>query len=133
MPLGTVVIYTPCINLKSHVLFMYSILVLVKTYIDTTLNKIKSLGLRREINLIQISNRWCKLRIAMVPHTLLLEPFSECMVLGLVSSWAGCVLLHADYLTFFLFHTLTWSLADWIMLNIVQVGTNRAEEMFLSN
>lgn len=58
----------------------------------------------------------------MVPHTILLEPFSECMVLGLVVSWAATVLLRADYLTFFLFHTLTWSLADWIMLNIVQNG-----------
>lgn len=66
--------------------------------------------------------RWCKLRIAMVPHTLFLEPLSECMVLGLIASWAGAVLLRADYLTFFLFHTLTWSLADWIMLNIVQVS-----------
>lgn len=66
--------------------------------------------------------RWCKLRIAMVPHTLFLEPLSECMVLGLIASWAGAVLLRADYLTFFLFHTLTWSLADWIMLNIVQNG-----------
>lgn len=58
----------------------------------------------------------------MVPHTLFLEPLSECMVLGLIASWAGAVLLRADYLTFFLFHTLTWSLADWIMLNIVQVS-----------
>lgn len=66
--------------------------------------------------------RWCKLRVAMVPHTILLEPFSECMLLGLVASWAGTVLLRADYLTFFLFHTLTWSLADWVMLNIVQNG-----------
>lgn len=66
--------------------------------------------------------RWCKLRVAMVPHTILLEPFSECMLLGLVASWAGTVLLRADYLTFFLFHTLTWCFADWVILNIVQNG-----------
>ena len=70
---------------------------------------------------IFLSFRWCKLRVAMVPHTIILEPFSECILLGLVASWAATVLLRADYLTFFLFHTLTWSLADWIMLNIVQV------------
>lgn len=63
--------------------------------------------------------------MAMVPHTIILEPFSECMMLGLVASWAGTVLLRADYLTFFLFHTLTWSLADWVMLNIVQVSRGR--------
>ncbi|KAK4287841.1 hypothetical protein Pmani_039102 [Petrolisthes manimaculis] len=79
-------------------------------------------GLCRVMTFLRRLTRWCKLRIAMVPHTLVLEPFSECMVLGLVASWAGCVLLHADYLTFFLFHTLSWSLADWIMLNIVQNG-----------
>ncbi|XP_045604183.1 ceramide glucosyltransferase [Procambarus clarkii] len=66
--------------------------------------------------------RWCKLRIAMVPHTILLEPLSECMVLGLIVSWAATIVLRADYLVFFLFHTLSWSLADWIMLNIVQNG-----------
>ncbi|XP_042214779.1 ceramide glucosyltransferase-like isoform X1 [Homarus americanus] len=79
-------------------------------------------GTCRVKNFLSRLTRWCKLRIAMVPHTLVLEPVTECMVLGLVVSWAATVLLHADYLTFFLFHTLTWSLADWIMLNIVQNG-----------
>lgn len=79
-------------------------------------------GICRVKTFLSRLTRWCKLRIAMVPHTILLEPFSECMVLGLVVSWAATVLLRADYLTFFLFHTLTWSLADWIMLNIVQNG-----------
>ncbi|XP_066985299.1 ceramide glucosyltransferase [Macrobrachium rosenbergii] len=79
-------------------------------------------GISRVKSFLSRLTRWCKLRVAMVPHTIVLEPFSECMILGLVASWAATVLFHADYLTFFLFHTLTWSLADWIMLNIVQNG-----------
>ena len=58
----------------------------------------------------------------MVPHTLILEPLSECMVLGLVASWAAMQLLQTDYLTFFLFHILTWGVFDWILLRIVQVS-----------
>ncbi|RXG53071.1 Ceramide glucosyltransferase [Armadillidium vulgare] len=67
--------------------------------------------------------RWCKLRVSMVPHTLVLEPITECVLLGLIGSWAGMVLLRADFLTFFLFHTLAWLFFDWIMLNIVQNGS----------
>lgn len=67
--------------------------------------------------------RWAKLRSAMVPLTILLEPFSECMVLGTLSSWAVFYLFRWDPLSFFLVHVLVWFLMDWTLLHIVQNGS----------
>lgn len=65
--------------------------------------------------------RWAKLRVAMVPTMILLEPLSECMIVGVFASWAVNVLLHWDALVFYLVHILLWFLSDWILLSIVQV------------
>lgn len=67
--------------------------------------------------------RWAKLRVAMVPTMILLEPLSECMVLGALASWSVSVLFHWDALVFYLVHVLMWLLSDWLMLSIVQNGT----------
>lgn len=67
--------------------------------------------------------RWAKLRAAMVPHTILLEPLSECMVLGAFASWAVSFLFKWDALVFYLVHILVWFLLDWILLCIVQNGS----------
>lgn len=66
--------------------------------------------------------RWAKLRVAMVPTTILLEPLSECMVVGAFASWSVSMLLHWDSLVFYLVHILMWFLSDWILLSIVQNG-----------
>lgn len=66
--------------------------------------------------------RWAKLRVAMVPTMILLEPLSECMIVGIFASWAVNVLFHWDSLVFYLVHILLWFLSDWILLSIVQVG-----------
>lgn len=66
--------------------------------------------------------RWAKLRVAMVPTTILLEPLSECMIVGGLAAWAASLLFKWDPLVFYLVHILTWLLSDWILLSIVQVS-----------
>lgn len=67
--------------------------------------------------------RWAKLRVAMLPTVILLEPMSECMVIGALASWSVSVLFHWDALVFYLVHILMWLLSDWLMLSTVQNGT----------
>ena len=67
--------------------------------------------------------RWAKLRVAMLPTTIILEPLAECMVLGMLASAAAHILFMADPLVFYLIHILAWLLSDWILLTIVQNGS----------
>ena len=57
----------------------------------------------------------------MCPHTILLEPLSECMLLGILTAWAVNFLLRWDPISFFLVHVLLWFIMDWMLLHIVQV------------
>lgn len=66
--------------------------------------------------------RWAKLRVAMVPTTILLEPLAECMIVGAFASWSVSFLFGWDSLVFYLIHILMWFLSDWILLSIVQVS-----------
>uniref|UniRef100_A0A182LWA6 ceramide glucosyltransferase n=1 Tax=Anopheles culicifacies TaxID=139723 RepID=A0A182LWA6_9DIPT len=66
--------------------------------------------------------RWAKLRVAMVPTTILLEPMSECIILGLFACGATKELFRWNPLVFFLIHTLVWFLSDWVLLSIIQNG-----------
>ena len=61
------------------------------------------------------------MRVAMVPYTILLEPLSECVVIGACASWAIWFLFRWDPLVFYLVHVLVWFLLDWILLSIIQV------------
>lgn len=65
--------------------------------------------------------RWAKLRVAMVPTMILVEPLSECMIVGAFASWAVSLLFRWDALVFYLVHILIWFLSDWLLLSIVQV------------
>ncbi|CAH0383655.1 unnamed protein product [Bemisia tabaci] len=67
--------------------------------------------------------RWTKLRIAMVPHTIILEPLSECFIIGAFTAWAVSYLLYWDPLVFYLVHILVWFLCDWVLLSVVQNGS----------
>ncbi|XP_025196066.1 ceramide glucosyltransferase [Melanaphis sacchari] len=68
--------------------------------------------------------RWVKLRIAMVPHTIILEPLSECLILGACAAWAANTLSGGsiDPYAFYMIHVLVWFLLDWILLNVMQNG-----------
>uniref|UniRef100_A0A5S6QA17 ceramide glucosyltransferase n=1 Tax=Trichuris muris TaxID=70415 RepID=A0A5S6QA17_TRIMR len=65
-------------------------------------------------------SRWARLRIAMLPCTAFLEPFQECVVLGIIASLATNNLFEWNPVVFFGAHTLTWLLFDYVLLNIIQ-------------
>ncbi|KAJ8928527.1 hypothetical protein NQ314_018903 [Rhamnusium bicolor] len=67
--------------------------------------------------------RWAKLRVAMLPPVIILEPLTECMVIGACAAWASSLLFLWEPLAFYLIHILVWFLCDWILLSIVQNGT----------
>ncbi|XP_017489025.1 PREDICTED: ceramide glucosyltransferase-B-like [Rhagoletis zephyria] len=64
--------------------------------------------------------RWAKLRIAMIPHMILLEPLSECFVLGAMASCAISFLTQVDPFAVYLIHILLWFLFDYSLLIIIQ-------------
>ena len=64
--------------------------------------------------------RWTKLRAAMMPLTTFLEPFSECILMGLLTAWSVFYLFCWDPLLFFLLHILIWFLMDWVLIHVVQ-------------
>jgi len=59
----------------------------------------------------------------MVPHTIVLEPLSECLILGACAAWAASTLSGGsiDPYAFYMIHVLVWFLLDWILLNVMQV------------
>ena len=64
--------------------------------------------------------RWCKLRLRLTPMAWL-EPFQECFMLGIMSSWTVNYLFGWNSLVFFLIHVLCWFLSDYTLLKITQV------------
>ena len=66
--------------------------------------------------------RWTKLRIAMTPIAIFCEPFSECMLLGSLTTWSVMTVFGWDPLSFFFIHLLIWFLMDWILLLVIQNG-----------
>jgi len=67
-------------------------------------------------------SRWIKLRSAMVPHTIILEPLSECMLSGALAAGSAYILFRVDPVCFYLVHILAWFICDWILIHIVQNG-----------
>ena len=66
--------------------------------------------------------RWAKLRNAMIPLASFCEPFSECILLGGLTSWSVMILFGWDPLSFFFIHLLVWFLMDWILILVIQDG-----------
>lgn len=69
-------------------------------------------GLRRRLI------RWLQLRTAMVPHLVVLEMVSECLVSAVMGAWALAFFLPGivNPAVYFLTHCLVWLLADYAML-----------------
>lgn len=66
--------------------------------------------------------RWIKLRLAMVPQWTLLEPFSECMLLGFLGAISCSFLWAFNPFLVFIFHIILWSICDYNLLCIIQNG-----------
>lgn len=66
--------------------------------------------------------RWIKLRFAMVPQWTILEPFSECMLLGFLGAMSISFLWALNPYAIFLFHVLLWFLLDYKLLCTIQDG-----------
>lgn len=57
----------------------------------------------------------------MLPHTIVLEPLSECFLLGFFAAWSVSFLFKVDPFAVYLFHILLWFLLDYVLLCIIQV------------
>ncbi|XP_063397093.1 ceramide glucosyltransferase-like [Mytilus trossulus] len=66
--------------------------------------------------------RWSQLRIALLPHLIILEPLSECMLMGACASWAIEYLFGISSMGVFLMHILLWFLLDYTLLRVVENG-----------
>ncbi|XP_073201725.1 ceramide glucosyltransferase isoform X3 [Lepidochelys kempii] len=66
--------------------------------------------------------RWAKLRINMLPATIICEPISECFVASLIIGWAAHHVFRWDIMVFFMCHCLAWFIFDYIQLRGVQGG-----------
>ena len=73
-------------------------------------------------NLFFCHCRWAKLRSAMIPSSILMEPLTECMILGLLTAWAVSFLFQWDPISFFLIHITLWFIMDAILIRVVQNG-----------
>lgn len=58
----------------------------------------------------------------MIPVFIILEPITECMLLGVLVSWAAQYLLSVSPLAFFLLHLLGWFLMDYMLMRIIEVS-----------
>lgn len=67
--------------------------------------------------------RWARLRIAMLPHMIVLEPSQECFVSAILGACAFGYLTQSIYFSigFALWHVLYWAVCDFILISIVQV------------
>ena len=58
----------------------------------------------------------------MIPSSILMEPLTECMILGLLTAWAVSFLFQWDPISFFLIHITLWFIMDAILIRVVQNG-----------
>ena len=65
--------------------------------------------------------RWRKLHVSSTPMTIVFEPISECMLLGVLAAWSTSFLFRWDPIAVFLIHVLVWFICDWVLIHIVQV------------
>jgi ceramide glucosyltransferase len=66
--------------------------------------------------------RWARLRIAMLPHMIVLEPSQECLISAIFGACAIGYLTQNVYFSFVFigWHILYWAICDYTLITIVQ-------------
>lgn len=70
--------------------------------------------------------RWIKLRLAMLPHTIILEPLQDCFVSGIIGCCSVLILFpsRALYVPCYLVgHLVYWILCDYLLIHLMQNGS----------
>lgn len=66
--------------------------------------------------------RWVKLRIAMLPHIILVEPLQDCFPSGLIMSYSLNYLFGFNVMTILVLHTIYWITMDYSLMTSMQNG-----------
>lgn len=67
--------------------------------------------------------RWGRLRATMMPIPGLFEPFTECLMLGIIGSVVIAHTLECDSRIVFVSHCLYWFICDMVLLRIIETGS----------
>lgn len=70
--------------------------------------------------------RWIKLRLAMLPHTIILEPLQDCFVSGIIGCCSVLILFPSspfNMLIYLFAHLLYWISCDYLLIHLVQNGS----------
>ena len=69
------------------------------------------------------NSSWIKLRIAMLPHTIILEPVQECIFASFVGALSfGYLFGQQAMFPFLAFHFIYWATCDFILIKTLQVN-----------
>ncbi|CAG0886321.1 unnamed protein product [Darwinula stevensoni] len=79
-------------------------------------------GSKRLSTFLARISRWAQYRYASKPLRFVLEPFLECLFLGLEGAWAARMLFGWNPLLFFSLHVLIWFILDLILIKVVNGG-----------
>uniref|UniRef100_A0A915PJP0 Glucuronosyltransferase n=1 Tax=Setaria digitata TaxID=48799 RepID=A0A915PJP0_9BILA len=69
--------------------------------------------------------RWIKLRIAMLPHTIIFEPLQDCFLSGILGCCAISILFPSSSIYifyYFIFHLIYWISCDYTLIHVIQNG-----------
>lgn len=66
--------------------------------------------------------RWAQLRTAMVPFPTLLEPITECLLLGFLAGLCAQYVIGIPFIIFYAAHICVWMMFDFFLLRNLQVS-----------
>lgn len=69
--------------------------------------------------------RWIKLRVAMLPHTIILEPLQDCFLSGILGCCSVLILFSDSplYVLYYLIaHLIYWISCDYLLIHLVRNG-----------